>query len=157
MNRPRGRRDFILDSGGVSHFSQSNERIVAWMKYLADEYDGASILVPTLVMTELATGEARDARLHQLLRMIDDPRRPGRFWLDDDPPIAMRAGVLRTRALKQLATRGKRAISVVDAQVVALAEQRSLRHAVTIVTSDVSDIQLLVDLTGRPNIGVQSV
>lgn len=158
MTRPLARRDFVLDSGGLSHLAESPHRAKLWTTHIGAAYDGAAVLVPTIVMTELATGDARDARLHQFLRMIDDPDRPGRFWLDANPPLAMRAGMLRTRALKQSSASSKpSSISVVDAQVVALAEQRSLRHAVTIITSDVPDIQLLVNLTGKPNIAVEGV
>jgi len=51
----------------------------------------------------------------------------------------------------------KTRISAVDAQVVALAEERSVYNAVTIFTSDPNDFQLLVDLTGAPNIAVHAV
>jgi hypothetical protein len=67
---------------------------------------------------------------------------------------AMRAGVLRTEAL---ATGVKHDISAIDAQVVAMAEERSRRNAVTIITSDAKDIGLLVDLTRRTNIAVDVV
>jgi len=44
-----------------------------------------------------------------------------------------------------------------DAQLVALAEDRSSTNAVTILTTDPDDIMLLVDLTGATNIAVQAV
>ena len=75
------------------------------------------------------------------------------MFLPLDIAAASRAGVLRAQALAA----GGRLISPTDAQVVALAEQRSSRNAVTIVTGDRIDIQLLVDLTRRPNIAVALV
>ncbi len=48
-------------------------------------------------------------------------------------------------------------MSTTDAQVVALAEQRSHVNAVTILTGDRIDISLLVDLTRRSNIAVDVV
>lgn len=48
-------------------------------------------------------------------------------------------------------------MSTTDAQVVALAEQRSYLNAVTIITGDLLDIGLLVDLTRRPNIAVDVI
>ena len=48
-------------------------------------------------------------------------------------------------------------MSTTDAQVVALAEQRSHVIAVTILTGDRIDISLLVDLTRRSNIAVDVV
>jgi len=75
------------------------------------------------------------------------------MFLPLDIAAARRAGVLRAQALAA----GGRLISPTDAQVVALAEQRSSRNAVTIITGDRMDIQLLVDLTRRPNIAVALV
>lgn len=51
----------------------------------------------------------------------------------------------------------RRTISAIDAQVVALAEERSAYRAVTILTADPTDMRLLVDVTGRPNISVLAV
>lgn len=77
------------------------------------------------------------------------------MFLPLDVAAASRAGVLRAQALAA----GGRLISTTDAQVVALAEQRSALNAVTIitVTGDRIDIELLVALTGRPNIAVALV
>jgi len=62
----------------------------------------------------------------------------------------VRAGVLRSEA-----SRGsRRDISTTDAQIVAMAEERSYSHAVTIITGDPNDINVLVGLTRRTNIAV---
>lgn len=54
----------------------------------------------------------------------------------------------------EAARRSHRAVSTIDAQIVAMAEERSYICAVTVVTGDPDDIKLLVDLTRRPNIAV---
>jgi hypothetical protein len=66
---------------------------------------------------------------------------------------ASRAGVLRATA--QAGRR--RPISAIDAQVVAIGEQRSYRRAVTILTTDRTDIAALVEVTARPNIAVDAI
>jgi hypothetical protein len=58
--------------------------------------------------------------------------------------------VLRTEALPL----SRDYISTTDAQIVAMAEERSHICAVTIVTGDPDDINLLVGLTRRTNIAV---
>jgi hypothetical protein len=58
--------------------------------------------------------------------------------------------VLRTEALRL----SRRDISTTDAQVVAMAEERSYVCTVTIITGDPDDINLLVGLTHRTNIAV---
>lgn len=63
---------------------------------------------------------------------------------------AKRAGVLRSEALPL----AKHDISAIDAQLVAMAEERSRHCAVTIITGDPRDIELLVGLTRRTNIAV---
>jgi hypothetical protein len=63
---------------------------------------------------------------------------------------AARAGVLRAEASQ----RSRHNISTTDAQIVAMAEERSYTCAVTIVTGDPDDIKLLVGLTLRTNIAV---
>ena len=63
---------------------------------------------------------------------------------------AARAGVLRTEALQL----SRRDISTTDAQIVSMAEERSYTCAVTIVTGDPEDVNLLVGLTRRTNIAV---
>jgi rRNA maturation endonuclease Nob1 len=63
---------------------------------------------------------------------------------------AIRAGVLRAAASR----RSHRDISTTDAQVVAIAEELSYKYAVTIITGDVHDINLLVGLTRLSNIAV---
>jgi predicted nucleic acid-binding protein len=63
---------------------------------------------------------------------------------------AVRAGVLRAEASRQ----SPREISTTDAQIVAIAEELSHTRAVTIITGDPHDINLLVGLTRRSNIAV---
>lgn len=129
----------------------------AWLEHIDRDYDSPAILVPTVVLTEVITGYPADASTNRFLKMIDDPQEPGAFYLDLTKETATRAGVLRTEALRVVGLDRKRLISATDAHVVALAEERSTRHAVTIVTSDPGDMELLVGLTGRTNISVLGI
>ena len=110
------------------------------------------------VITEIRTGSPRyDTSVDLVISGITDPTNPEAPWLDLTVTNTNRAGVLRTLGMNARVTGAKTRISAVDAQVVAIAEERSIRSAVTILTSDPSDIQLLVELTGAPNIAVQAV
>ena len=62
--------------------------------------------------------------------------------VEQEVAAATRAGVLRTEALSL----SRHDISRTDAQVVAMAEERSRICAVTIITGDPQDINLLVGL-----------
>jgi hypothetical protein len=110
-------------------------------------FDGA-LLIPIPVLTEIRSGQrGPDALIDRLIKAIgavDDVYAPL------TAAAATRAGVLRTKALRL----SRRDISTTDAQVVAMAEERSYVCAVTIITSDPDDINLLVGLTRRTNIAV---
>lgn len=130
----------------------------AWLEQLADTYDPPVFLVPTVVLTEVTTGHASDAKLNRFLAAIESDNHPGAFYLPTTPEIAARAGVLRTTAIERRLFHADD-ISTVDAQVVALAEDRSRRNGVTIMTSDRRHIEDLLDsIAQRPsNIAVEIV
>ena len=158
MNRPLARRDFVLDSGALSHLASDYHGAAAWIAHIDSAYERAAILLPYVVLAESLTGNPRrDANVHRLLKRLTPTRSPESMWLDATFPASSRAAALRTQAISSGATSAKRPISVIDALVVALAEERSVYNAVTILTSDRIDIQLLVDLTGATNIAVQAV
>lgn len=127
---------------------------MAWHKFIQKAHEGA-ILVPSVVLTECFTGEPRDAYLYRFLNAINGGATPRAFALSVDFEGAVRAGALRTRAMKN--RDGSEPISAADAQLVALAEANSFSAAVTILPGDPTDIQALVDCTGRPNIAVDIV
>jgi len=157
MNRPKARRDFILDSGGLSHLANSEARTIAWFEEIAQVWDAPAIFVPLVVMSECLTGNPRhDAKTHRLLKRIEAGAGDEGHWLHPTLASMSRASVLRTQAIKARAN-DNRPISAIDAQVVALAEERSAYRAVTILTTDAADIQLLVDLTRRPNLSVMAL
>jgi predicted RNase H-like nuclease len=143
----RHRRDFLLDSGGVSALAASRDLLVAYLELLEQRFDGA-LLIPIPVLTEVRSGQrGPDALIDRLIKAIgakDD------IYAPLTPAAATRAGVLRTEALQL----SRRDISTTDAQVVAMAEERSYVCAVTIVTGDPDDINLLVGLARRTNIAV---
>jgi predicted nucleic acid-binding protein len=95
---------------------------------------------PTLGLSDQQT----ETRLDRLIKAI------GAVYAPLTVEAAIRAGVLRGEA-----SRGsRRHISTTDAQIVAMAEERSYRCAVTIITGDPHDINMLVGLTRRTNIAV---
>jgi hypothetical protein len=155
--RPKARRDFILDSGGLSYLAESAHRTAVWLDRISSNYEEPAIVVPVPVLTECLTGSPRrDAPTNQLLAKLGAAAGDEGHLLLLSPAAASRAAALRTRAMTAASER-KHPISAIDAQVVALAEERSFLCAVTILTSDPDDIQRLVDLTGRPNIAVRAV
>lgn len=143
----RPRRDFLLDSGGVSALAANRDLLAAYIDLLKQRFDGA-LLVPIPVLTEVRSGQRRsDALVDRLIKAIgaeDD------IYAPLTVEAATRAGVLRTEALAL----SRHDISTTDAQVVAMAEERSRICAVTIVTGDPEDINLLIGLTRRTNIAV---
>ncbi len=154
MSRPIARRDFLLDSGAVTHLAAYPNAAAAWLREIANRYDEPSVLVPVPVISECRTGDPRrDAPVDRLFSMIAPPGRPSGFLIDLTRAHAERAAVLRTRAISGEARRKAR-VSVTDAHVVAMAKERSYHNAVSILTSDPNDLRLLVELTGAKNIGV---
>ncbi len=143
----RPRRDFLLDSGGVSALAANRDLLVAYLELLKLRFTGA-LLIPIPVLTEVRSGQRRsDALVDRLIKAIgaeDDVYAPLTAH------TAARAGVLRAEASR----RSCHNISTTDAQIVAMAEERSYMCAVTIVTGDSDDINLLVGLTLRTNIAV---
>jgi predicted nucleic acid-binding protein len=141
------RRDFLLDSGAVSALAADRNLLVAYLDLLRRRFDGA-LLIPIPVLTEVRSGNRRsDALVDRLIKAIGAERE---VYAPLTVQAAVRAGVLRGEA-----SRGsRRDISTTDAQIVAMAEERSYRCAVTIVTGDPHDINVLVDLTRRTNIAV---
>lgn len=155
MSRPKARRDFVLDSGGVSHLTKSPHRAAAWLERIGSTYDEPAVLVPLPVLSECLTGNPRqDAPTRQLLRRLNNEQAPDECLLHLTLETVARSAALRTRAISSRPAGVKGEVSPVDAQVVALAEERSAYRPVAIVTSDPDDIQLLVDLTGQRNIAV---
>lgn len=146
----RHRRDLILDSGGVSTLASDRDVLARYLRLLDARFDG-SLLIPIPVLTEIRTGHrSSDVAFDRLIKAIGAEHD---LYLPLDVAAASRAGVLRASAI---ASSG-RVVSTTDAQVVALAEQRSHINAVTVLTGDRIDISLLVDLTRRPNIAVEVV
>lgn len=145
MTRPKSRRDFLLDSGGVSALIKDKDLLAAYLRVIRTQFDGA-ILIPTPVLGEIYMGKPQDALVDLLLKKLGGKEAE----IEPTSDVWRRAGALRTEALP----RTKKDISNTDAVVVAMAEERSFRGGVTIITSDQKDIELLVGLTRRTNIAV---
>jgi hypothetical protein len=143
----RPRRDFLLDSGGVSALAADRDLLAAYLELLRMRFDGA-LLVPVPVLTEVRSGHRRsDVLVDRLIKAIGAE---GEIYAPLTVTSAIRAGVLRAEASRNTS----RDISTTDAQVVGIAEELSYKRAVTIITSDPHDINLLVGLTRRANIAV---
>jgi predicted nucleic acid-binding protein len=144
---PGHRRDFLLDSGAVSALAADRNLLTDYLELFEHDLDG-SLLIPIPVLTEIRTGNRRyDTPVDRLINAI---RGEFEVYLPLTVEAASRAGILRTEAL---ASSG-RDISAIDAQIVAMAAERSDICAMTILTADPDDIGLLVDLTRRANIAV---
>jgi hypothetical protein len=145
---PGHRRDFLLDSGAITALAGNIGLLEAYQRLLKTRFDG-SLLIPIPVLTEVRTGDPRvDTTVDRLINAI---RTEDDVYVPLTVQAASRAGVLRTQAL---ASSGDRDISTTDAQIVGTAEQLSDKAAVTILTSDPDDMNLLVGLTRRTNIAV---
>lgn len=122
-------RVLILDSEAVSALAEQRkgmaERLAA-----AREADHR-VLIPTVVLAEVATGAPTDAAIWHVLGRIPT--------IDLPQGVAMRAGTLRTRA--DSVRRKKRDLTV-DAVVAATAVE--LAPSV-VMTADKADLELLVE------------
>jgi hypothetical protein len=149
---PQHRRDFLLDSGAVTALAQNPRLVEAYQTLFESKYDG-SILIPMVVVPEFSSGDPRkEAPVDRFINALIKTQ--GSIYLPlTSLALAKRAGALRTEA-KQ--SKGKK-ISPIDALIVAIAEDLSLRSAVTILTGDPKDIQTLVNITRRPNIAVVKI
>lgn len=159
MIRPRARRDFILDTGAVIRFASDYVGFLHWLAAIESQYDEPIVLIPGPVLSECITGDDRiDFGINRVRSAIANQAavRQSKPLLPTELTFA-RSGVLRTLAIAARPDGPKTRISPTDAQIVALAEERSLYGPVTIITGDPRDIRLLVEVTGARNIGVQAV
>lgn len=112
----------VLDSEGLSRFSQRNRRAAALIEALQAENLWPPV-VPTIVLVESTTGAARtDANINRLLKSCDVE------------PVVAEATARRAGQLRGRARRG----SAVDALLVALAEPGG-----TVLTGDTEDLEAL--------------
>jgi len=122
-------RVLILDSEAVSALAEQRQGMVERLA-AAREADHR-VLIPTVVLAEVATGAPTDAAIWHVL---------GRIPTVDLPrSVSMRAGTLRARA--DSVRRKKRDLTV-DAIVAATAVE--LAPSV-VITADEPDLELLVD------------
>lgn len=122
-------RVLILDSEAVSALAQKRKGMAE--RLAAAQQADHRVLVPAVVLAEVATGAPTDAAIWHVLGRIPT--------LDLPEGVAMRAGALRARAER---VRRKRRDLTVDAIVAATAVE--LAPSV-VLTADTSDVELLVD------------
>jgi predicted nucleic acid-binding protein len=122
-------RVLILDSEAVSALAEQRKGMAE--RLAAAQQADHRVLIPAVVLAEVATGAPTDAAIWHVL---------GKIPIVDLPQeVAMRAGALRSRAEK---SRRKKRDLTVDAIVAATAVQ--LAPSV-VITADKSDLELLVD------------
>lgn len=122
-------RVLILDSEAVSALAEQRKGMVERLA-AAREADHR-VLIPTVVLAEVATGAPTDAAIWHVLGRIPT--------VDLPQSVSMRAGTLRARA--DSVRRKKRDLTV-DAIVAATAVE--LAPSV-VITADKPDLELLVD------------
>lgn len=122
-------RVLILDSEAVSALAQKRKGMAE--RLAAAQQADHRVLVPAVVLAEVATGAPTDAAIWHVLGRIPT--------LDLPQGVAMRAGALRARAER---VRRKRRDLTVDAIVAATAVE--LAPSV-VLTADTSDVELLVE------------
>jgi len=119
----------ILDSEAVSALAKQRKGMAE--RLAAAQQADHRVLMPTVVLTEVATGAPTDAAIWHVMGRIPT--------LDLPQGVAMRAGALRARAER---VRRKKRDLTLDAIVAATAVE--LAPSV-VITADKSDLELLVD------------
>lgn len=122
-------RVLILDSEAVSALAEQRKGMAE--RLAAAQQADHRVLIPAVVLAEVATGAPSDAAIWHVLGKVPT--------LDLPQGVAMRAGALRARADK---VRRKKRDLTVDAIVAATAVE--LAPSV-VLTADKSDLELLVD------------
>lgn len=122
-------RVLILDSEAVSALAEKRPGMAE--RLAAAQQADHRVLIPAVVLAEVAKGAPNDAAIWHLLGRIPT--------LDLPEGVAMRAGALRARAER---VRRKKRDLTVDAIVAATAVE--LAPSV-VITADKSDLELLVD------------
>jgi predicted nucleic acid-binding protein len=122
-------RVLILDSEAVSALTEQRKGMAE--RLAAAQQADHRVLIPAVVLAEVATGAPTDAAIWHVLGRIPT--------LDLPQGVAMRAGALRARAE---GTRRKKRDLTVDAIVAATAIE--LAPSV-VITADQPDLELLVD------------
>lgn len=122
-------RVLILDSEAVSALAEQRKGMAE--RLAAAQQADHRVLIPAIVLAEVATGAPTDSAIWHVLSKIPT--------LDLPQSVAMRAGALRTRAER---VRRKKRDLTVDAIVAATAIE--LAPSV-VLTGDRSDLELLVE------------
>lgn len=147
------RSDLLLDGAAVSALAADRELLAAYLRVLGGHLYGA-LLIPSFVMTEAYTAPPDERALVD--RLIEEISGEEDVLIALTPESAGRAGELRHKALaRSPREKGSRMNSLTNcAVVVSASEELSDTRSVMIVTDDPDDINLLIEITGRTNIGV---
>jgi len=147
------RSDLLLDGAAVSALAADRELLAAYLRVLEESLYGM-LLIPSFIMIEAYTAPPDERALVD--RLIEEISGKEDVLIALTNESAMRAGELRHKALvRSPREKGSRLNNLTNcAFVVSAAEELSDTHSVMIVTDNPDDINLLIEITGRTNIGV---
>ena len=147
------RSDLLLDGAAVSALAADRELLAAYLRVLEESLYGM-LLIPSFIMIEAYTAPPDERALVD--RLIEEISGKEDVLIALTNESAMRAGELRHKALvRSPREKGSRLNNLTNcAFVVSAAEKLSDTHSVMIVTDNPDDINLLIEITGRTNIGV---
>ena len=147
------RSDLLLDGAAVSALAADRELLTAYLRVLEKSLYGM-LLIPSFIMIEAYTAPPDERALVD--RLIEEISGEEDVFIPLTPESAGRAGELRHKALaRSPREEGSRMNSLTNcAVVVSAAEELSDTRSVMIATDDPDDINLLIEITGRTNIGV---
>jgi hypothetical protein len=119
-------RSVVLDATALTAASQAHSDIRGVLRRWQD--DGANLVTTAATLTEVLRGHPRDAAIHRLLASLN--------VRVIDAPLGQAAG----ERIGRTKTRGNVTIAALVAEVAS-----SLPRPVALLTSDVDDLQALVD------------
>jgi len=119
-------RSVVLDTTALTAASQAHSDIRGVLRRWQD--DGANLVTTAATLTEVLRGHPRDAAIHRLLASLN--------VRVIDAPLGQAAG----ERIGRTKTRGNVTIAALVAEVAS-----SLPRPVALLTSDVDDLQALVD------------
>ena len=119
-------RSVVLDATALTAASQAHSDIRGVLRRWQD--DGANLVTTAATLTEVLRGHPRDAAIHRLLASLN--------VRVIDAPLGQAAG----ERIGRTKSRGKVTIDALVAEVAS-----SLPRPVALLTSDVDDLQALVD------------
>ena len=128
----------ILDSGAVIALAADSRLVRSFVDEAVERW--AVIVIPAVVIAEVTRGNARDAAVNRVIRIVDE-------IAPVTETVARLAGRLLLHANRRNAT--------IDALIVAEAILNSEQEGAVILTGDLDDLRVLAD--GHRRVRVMSI